>query len=111
MSILKRIIDWNIERDIPQEYKKDKEAGHIAEELSELLRANTMEDNIDAYADIIVYVTGAIWKCGYDPDKVMYEVLKHVESRKGSWNSDMGKWVKQPSEVYKPNFDICRYDK
>jgi len=108
MSILNRIVKWNKERKIPHIYNKEKEAAHIAEEMSELLRANTYEDEIDAFADIIVYATGAIWKAGYDPEKIMEEVLKHIESRKGCWDEKIGKWVKEPSEVYETSFQKCK---
>ena len=108
MTILERIVNWNKERKIPKNYNKEKEAGHIAEELSELLRANTYEEEVDAFADMIVYATGAIWKAGYNPEKIMEEVLKHIESRKGCWDSSIGKWVKEPSKVYQVDFKICK---
>ncbi len=108
MTILDRIINWNIERNIPVDYKKEKEAAHITEELTELLISNTKEDDIDAFADIIVFVTGAIYKAGYDPNKVMNEVLKHIESRKGSWSDKDNKWIKEDCEMYQQDWDKCK---
>lgn len=40
MNTFDRIVAWNQDRNIPQEFNLSKEAGHIAEELSELLRAS-----------------------------------------------------------------------
>ena len=107
MNIFKRIVKWNEERQIPKEYIKEKEVAHISEEVTEILRANTIEDNVDGFADIIVYATGAIMKMGYNPDEIMDEVLKHIESRKGSYNHSINKWVKKKSKVYQPNFNRC----
>jgi len=107
MSILKRIINWNQERKIPKNFNKEKEIAHITEEVTEILRGKNTQENVDGFADIIVYAVGAIWKLGYHPDLVMDEVLKHIESRKGKWNGVIGKWVKEDSVVYQPDFDKC----
>jgi predicted HAD superfamily Cof-like phosphohydrolase len=66
---------------------------------------------VDAFADIIVFSVGAIMKLGYDPEKVMDEVLKEIESRKGKIVD--GKFVKDTSEKakkqwYKANLANCR---
>ncbi len=107
MTIFKRIIEWNKERNIPRTFIKEKEIAHITEEVTEILRSNSIEGNIDGLADIIVYITGAIWKMKYNPELVMNEVLKHIESRKGKWDDDINKWVKEESEVYYPDFSKC----
>ena len=54
------------------------------------------EQVIDAAADIIVFATGLIWKMWYNPDIVMDEVLKEIESRK--WKIIDWKFVKDKSE-------------
>ncbi len=107
MSILKRIIDWNKERNIPRKFIKEKEIAHITEEITEVLRSNSIEGNIDGLGDIMVFLVGAIWKMKYDPDLVMEEVLKHIESRKGKWDDNINKWIKEESEVYYPDFSKC----
>ncbi len=107
MTIIKDIIDWNVERKIPKHFIKGKEIGHITEEITEILRSNSIEGNIDGFADIIVYSIGAIWKCGYNPELVMKEIIKQINSRKGSWDSKINKWVKEPGETYKPDFNKC----
>lgn len=46
---------------------------------------------------------------GYDFDLAMQEVIRHINSRRGSWSDALGKWVKDESEEavklwYQPNF-------
>ncbi|MCD5383113.1 hypothetical protein LR002_03245, partial [Candidatus Gracilibacteria bacterium] len=60
------------------------------------------EQVVDAAADIIVFATGLIAKMGYDPDVVMDEVLKEIESRKGEIID--GKFVKFKDEEAKKNW-------
>ena len=92
--ILEQIVEWNIERKIPKEFDLAKEAGHIAEELSELLRSKDDSERVDAICDIMVFATGALWKLGYEPTEAMNETLKEINSRGGEWNVDTGKWQK-----------------
>ncbi len=66
----------------------------------------TPEQVVDAFADIIVFATGAITKLGYDPSKVMEEVYKEVNSRTGQIID--GKFVKNPDAVlYQADFSTC----
>ena len=67
---------------------------------------------VDAAADIIVFATGLIAKMGFDPDSVMAEVQKEIDSRVGSKDAS-GKWVKDKSpeakaNLYKADFKKCR---
>lgn len=96
-DVFSQIVEWNQDRNIPQEFDLAKEAGHIAEELSELLRSTCEEEAIDAFADLIVFSVGAMWKLGYDPTEAMKETLKEINSRGGSFDSEIGKWVKKKS--------------
>lgn len=129
MNIFKRIIKWGEEKKIFQsKFNHNKEASFIIEELlestgkynsisarqkseeisEEILKngSGTKEEIIDAFADIIVFSTGAIVKNGYDPEKVMDEVLKEIESRTGKIID--GKFVKNTSiKMYKANFSRC----
>ncbi len=107
MTIINRIIEWNKKRNIPRTFIKEKEIAHITEEITEILRSNSIEGNIDGFADIMVYIIGAIWKMKYDPELVMEEVLKHIESRKGKWDNEINKWVKEESNIYYPDFKKC----
>ena len=70
----------------------------------------TAHDSVDAYADIIVFCVGAIQKLGYDPEKVLAEVVKEITSRKGCISK--GKFEKyldekSQSEWYKADFKGC----
>ena len=77
-----------------------------AEEILNGNENQNKEEIVDAFADIIVFATGAIAKLGYDPEKVMDEVLKEIESRTGKMID--GKFVKDPSpKMYKANFSKC----
>jgi len=100
-----RIVKWNLTRCIPKEFNKSKEASHIAEELSELLRANSEEEICDALADIIVFSVGAMWKLGYNPKVVMDETLLEIEDREGQYDSSINKFVKKLKDVqYKADY-------
>ena len=66
---------------------------------------------VDAFGDIIVFCTGAIYKLGYDTDKVMKEVLKEIESRKGEVKDGKFEKFKTPeakAKWYKADFTKCK---
>ena len=127
-SILGKIVDWNKERKLnEQPFKLKEEISFIIEELLEstgeyksidarskaLELVKTFKDNdndeeiIDAFGDIIVFATGTILKLGYDPDKVMEEIFKEIDSRKGKIID--GKFVKDPLIMpYKADFKKCK---
>ena len=132
MSILKRIVKWNKERGLIEKgFNQKTEIAHIIEELMESTgkedslsaremaekRAeeilggsenNNKEEIVDAFADIIVFATGSIVKLGYDPEKVMDEVLKEIESRTGKMID--GKFVKDLNvEMYKAKLEKCKF--
>ena len=68
--------------------------GNLAEELTELLRATTTEDKVDALCDMIVFSVNAIEAMGYDAEIAMSEVCKEIHSRKGAFNPELNKWQK-----------------
>ena len=127
-SILAKIVDWNKERKLnEQPFKLKEEISFIIEELLEstgeyksidarskaLELVKTFKDNdndeeiIDAFGDIIVFATGTILKLGYDPDKVMEEIFKEIDSRKGKIID--GKFVKDPLIMpYKADLKKCK---
>ena len=127
-SILGKIVDWNKERKLnEQTFKLKEEISFIIEELLEstgeyksidarskaLELVKTFKDNdndeeiIDAFGDIIVFATGTILKLGYDPDKVMEEIFKEIDSRKGKIID--GKFVKDPLIMpYKADLKKCK---
>ena len=76
-----------------------------------LIIAPTTTDQVDAFADVIVFACGALTKLGYDPEKVLLEVGKEINSREGKMID--GKFVKdKTSEAkakwYKANFSNCK---
>lgn len=130
MDMFKKIEGWNEERGlIKRGFNHVKETSFIVEELlestgeydSETARDKAMtyaeeivgdktsepEHVVDAMADIIVFATGAIAKLGYDSSKVMDEVFKEIDSRKGSLVE--GKFVKDLDAVmYKADLGVCK---
>lgn len=130
MDILTKIVEWNVERGlIERGFNHEKEASFIIEELLEstgnhdsiTARAQAEEytqkiitttpENpetiVDAFADIIVFATGAIAKLGYDPAQIMDEVHKEINSRTGTLID--GKFVKDPNaKIYTADFSQCK---
>ncbi len=131
MTIFDQIITWNKQRQLLDKgFNHQKEVSFIVEELlestgkydsisartkAEQITADICQDLetdsekiVDALADIIVFATGGIAKLGYDPNIVMDEVMKHINSRTGKIID--GKFVKDKDiEVYQPNFDKAKY--
>jgi len=71
-------------------------------------------EQADAYADIIVFSVGALTKLGYDPEKVLLEVGKEINSRTGVMKN--GKFEKDLSHEakdkwYKASFAHCGLEK
>lgn len=127
MSIFKRLKKWNEARGlIAKGFVHKNEARFILEEILESFGVHdkktskfyaesiassasttTTEEKVDAFADIIVFATGAIYKLGYDTDKVMEEVFKEINSRKGTLVD--GKFEKDLSvSVYKAKLSECK---
>jgi len=88
--------------------------------LKELLKENVIDTELvvshddiraDAIADIIVFSITELMKIKYDPEKVLLEVAKEINSRVGSivngkFEKDLSKEAK--ANWYKANFDDCR---
>jgi hypothetical protein len=115
----KRILDWNLERNLIKtpNIKKEisfiieeciemvsnlnsEEARPAAEEIAEMIMAlgdgkMNPERVVDAACDIKVFASGLINKIGYDGDLAMNEVLQEIESRTGSLQD--GKYTKDKS--------------
>jgi len=67
------------------------------------------EDKVDYLADIIVFSAGAIMKLGYNPECVLQEVSKEINSRVGKIVD--GKFQKDLSEEAKANWYKADYSK
>ena len=132
MTIFDRVVEWSKERGIipTKKYDYRQEVGFIIEELlestgkhnsksaskeldkvldyMEIDQPGTPEEIVDAFGDIIVFASGGIAKLGYDPNKVMDEVLKEIESRTGKIIN--GRFVKDTDvKMYKADFEKCKY--
>lgn len=79
--------------------------------LKELIPEKNDAELLDSFADRIVFSIGAILKMGYDPEKVLEEVYKSIDSRTGEIVD--GKFIKDKSEEakskwYFPNFNNAK---
>ena len=68
-------------------------------------------DTVDAFADIIVFAIGALMKMGYEPEAVLSETAKEINSRVGEMVE--GKFEKDLSEEaqrnwYKADYTNCK---
>lgn len=131
-TAFKQIKKWNDDRGLlHKEFNLQNEISFIVEELIEsssnleskkarkwskwitriiLLVPGTnkiKENMVDAFCDIIVFASGAIYKLGYDVDKSMIEVQKELNDRTGVLID--GKFVKDKKEnPVKADFTRCK---
>ena len=109
-----RIKEWSDERMITiQKPDRNGFIAMIVEECGEFLESKDTDGRIDAMADIIVFCYGEMAKYGYNGDKVMDEVIKEISSRRGAYQPDVGKWMKDKSPEaqalwYKADFTKCK---
>lgn len=114
MTNFKRIKGWSDERLITQqEPDRNGFVSMIVEELGEFIAAQSVEERIDAMADIIVFAYGEMAKYGYDGDAVMDEVIKEISSRTGAYDPETKKWQKDRSPEaearwYTADFTNCK---
>lgn len=133
MTIFQKIIEWNRERGLlNKKFNHQREVSFIVEELLEstgnhdsitardkaeeiagdIVTPDYFDEEkiVDAFADIIVFSTGVIAKLGYNPDSVMNEVYKEINSRTGTMID--GKFVKDPEATkYIADFTNCKLEK
>lgn len=95
-----RLKKWREERGLGIMPDKTKHFAFIAEEVSEGLRADSVYDVIDAYGDIIVFCINGIEQSGFDAEIVMDEIIKEIDSRKGSINPETKKFEKFKDEYH-----------
>ena len=68
-----------------------------------------IEEQVDAFCDVITFATGALLKLGYDPEKAIAECGKEINSRVGSMVD--GKFEKDLSDEAKANWYKADYSK
>ena len=114
---LEKFIDWANERGIDKMLpSRNGYTANTVEELGEWQKAWDDKDThemIDALADIVVFSCTELVKLGYNPDKVLQETYKEINSRIGSWNTADDKWKKDTSpeakaKWYKANYENCK---
>jgi len=61
------------------------------------------------YKDLIESCVKIIFSLGYSPELALEETVKKIESRRGAWDSSIGKWVKEKNQmdVYKPDYSLA----
>ena len=113
MTSTQSIVKFNKERnltklDLENEYRM------LEEELKELREAIDEGDThkiIDAFNDLRVISTGAVWKAGQDPELSLKQTCKEILSRKGHIGPD-GKWLKDPNQpedtLYKADYNLSK---
>ena len=130
MSNSKRLKDWSDSRGISQQevsvndwsaitpvldtihssLKENGVQGYVLNKIEELVEyCEAMRDGdengaVDAIADSSVFDATELVKMGYDIDKTMNEVLMVVESRTGQWDESLGKFIKDGSPEYEPDY-------
>jgi len=75
---------------------------------NDFCKKGNCDEIVDGFADIIVFSIGAIMKLGYEPECVLKEVAKEINSRVGSIVD--GKFQKDLSKKYlwyKANYKKC----
>jgi hypothetical protein len=129
-------IDWDISRN-NMRFDGFNEHEMLKEELGELedgvygychdadgMRIDLEDpeyEMVDALGDIIKVAVSGLWKLGYDPDLVMGEVLREINSREQdplqaeAWRMegpDNQKWQKNkaqdPTTLYKADYTNCK---
>lgn len=100
------------ETDIPGKYKLVKFLSEFAHSVA--LYLNNRKDTtktlgeyyLDTFNHNILFLYGVIKVLGYDYEKCIQECLKAIHTRKGSWDDNLQKFVKDPNQtdVYKPNY-------
>ncbi len=108
MDIINRVYQWNEQRGLLEKpYRKELESSFVAEELSELLRGDSLADDVDAYIDSIIFQLGALAKILKDVDAVKecFTAVLIANDAKGLRLDKSGKVLKDratfkdPSEV------------
>ena len=114
-NALEELARFQTDRELNKKlFNLDAVAKNIQEEVIELAVATVecnVDEQIDALADIAVFALGDIMKLGYNPEKVLLEVAKEINSREGTFID--GKFQKDKSpeaqaKWYKADFSGCK---
>jgi predicted HAD superfamily Cof-like phosphohydrolase len=99
---------YSVPKEKREKFKEmlEKKFTEIVNELG--LKKENEDEEVDAFADIIVFSIGAILKLGYEPECVLNEVQKEINSRHGVIID--GKFQKDLSKKhlwYKADYTKC----
>ena len=92
MNIFQSLAQWREERGLQKQINNI--TNNIYKKLTKYLRASTVEDEIDALCDMVVFAINAIEAKGYNAEICMDETLKEIHSHKGDFNPELNKWEK-----------------
>lgn len=81
--------------------------------LGEFLDADSVDLRVQSLANMIIISYNELIKIGFDPDKVMSEVMLELNSRTGAYSEETKKWqkFKTPEAMalwYEADFTNCR---
>lgn len=83
--------------------------GNLAEEIYEGTSRKSRYDSIDWRCDSIIFLINSLAQDGIDPRIALEETCKEILSRKGSYDYEVNKWIKNinqdPSTLYKANYN------
>ncbi|TXI88397.1 MAG: hypothetical protein E6Q36_05720 [Chryseobacterium sp.] len=119
MDLIERIAQWQKERQLDKMtvhpaivYKQITDEILEAFGLQSIFGAKisdvTPAETASELADIIVYVVGYIMQLGFDPNCIVEEVVKKIESRQGHYDPAQNKWIKTNQGSYQPNYERCK---
>lgn len=67
---------------------------------------------VNYYFGLIEICCNCIEKIGYSPEISLLETVKKIESRRGKFDSSIGKWVKEKgqADIYMPDYSIAKLE-
>jgi hypothetical protein len=73
----------------------------------------TVPEKVEAMADIVAICKHELEDGGYNPEKVLNETFKEIDSRTGEWNDEAKKWLKYKTPEamalwYKADYSDCK---
>lgn len=109
MNIFQSLKQWREERNLGGVAINN--AGNIAEELTELLRAKDEYEEVDALCDMVVFAVNGIEALGFDAEQAMLETMKEIHSRDGEYNKRTGKWEKYTYDAAREKWYEADYER
>lgn len=107
------IKDWLVNHDLRFELDRFSYIEKIIFCLGEFLDTDSADLRVQALANMVVISYNELIKIGFDPDKVMVEVMLELNSRTGEYSEETKKWQKFKTPEaqalwYTADFTNCR---